>query len=94
MAALGRPAALGLMLLGMACIPLDAGYDDARALVSRTGHDGRWQHMVPTKMTQEARAILAAPLTENSAVRLALLQNREMQATFEQLGMARGDLVA
>lgn len=93
MASLGRPATLALMMLGMACVPRNAGYDDVRAMVSRTGHDVRWQHQGPTKLTKEARAILAAPLTEGSAVRLALLQNREIQATFAQLGVARGDLV-
>jgi cobalt-zinc-cadmium efflux system outer membrane protein len=93
MAPLARPAALALMLLGMACVPRNAGYEDVRTMVSRTGHDVRWQHLDSANLTQEARAILAAPLTEKSAVRLALLQNRELQATFEQLGIARGDLV-
>jgi cobalt-zinc-cadmium efflux system outer membrane protein len=63
-------------------------------VVARTGHDVRWQHLEPTaNSSQEAKAILAAPLTSKSAVRLALLNNRELQAAFEELGMARGDLI-
>lgn len=94
MAQLTGPAWLATLLLGLACVPRNAGYEDVRELVARTGHDVRWQQLEASEAwRKEARAILAAPLTEQSAVRLALLQNRELQAAFEQLGIARGDLV-
>jgi hypothetical protein len=32
-------------------------------------------------------------LTADTAVKLALLNNAEFQAAFEELGMARGDLI-
>jgi outer membrane protein TolC len=43
--------------------------------------------------SREADSILSAPLTADSAVRLALLNNKDLQASFEDLGMARGDLL-
>ncbi len=77
-----------------ACVPQNAGYEDVRNLVSRTGHEVRWRHVDPAGNSRaEAQAILRAPLTADSAVKLALLNNAELQAAFEELGMARGDLV-
>ncbi len=82
------------LVLALACVPQNAGYEDVRSVVARTGHDVRWQHLEPmASSSKEAQAILAAPLTSTSAVRLALLNNREFQAAFEELGMARGDLI-
>lgn len=82
------------LVFALACVPQNAGYEDVRSVVARTGHDVRWQHLEPTaNSSQEAKAILAAPLTSKSAVRLALLNNRDLQAAFEELGMARGDLI-
>lgn len=61
----------------------------------RTGHDVRWQHLDGTDQTQKAiRDILSKPLTAESAVRLALLNSPELQASFEELGVARADLVS
>jgi cobalt-zinc-cadmium efflux system outer membrane protein len=62
--------------------------------VSRTGHEVRWNHVHATATSsKEAESILSAPLTADSAVRLALLENKDLQASFEDLGMARGDLL-
>lgn len=44
-------------------------------------------------LSAEAAALLAAPLTDDSAVKLALLENRGVRASFEALGVARADLV-
>jgi outer membrane protein TolC len=41
----------------------------------------------------DVAAILAAPLTEASSVKVALLQNPEVRATYERLGVARAELV-
>src|SRR5688572_27808351 len=80
------------MLLALGCVPQNAGYEDVRNVVSRTGFDVRWRHLEPSgKTPEEVKAILSAPLTADSAVKLALLNNKELQAFFEQLGMARGD---
>ncbi len=79
-----------------ACVSESAGYEDVRSAVSsRTGHDVRWQHIDGTDRAQKAiRDILAKPLTAESAVRLALLNSPELQASFEELGIARADLVS
>ncbi|HWO08637.1 MAG TPA: hypothetical protein VNN80_04135, partial [Polyangiaceae bacterium] len=77
-----------------ACVPQNAGYDDVQNVVSRTGHEVRWRQLDRVgKLDKEASAILAAPLTADGAVKLALLNNAELQALFEELGMARGDLI-
>jgi cobalt-zinc-cadmium efflux system outer membrane protein len=42
---------------------------------------------------QYVQALLQRPLTTDSAVQVALLNNHELQATFENLGIAQADLV-
>lgn len=77
-----------------ACVPQNAGYQDIQNVVSRTGHEVRWRHIDDGgRLDEQARALLAQPLTADSAVKLALLQNADLQAMFEELGMARGDLM-
>ena len=96
LAARWRPLlALGLGLLS-GCVSADAGYQDVRKVVSsRTGHEVRWQHLEGHRATDsDVRAILAHPLTSESAVKLALLNNAELQAGFEELGVARAELVS
>lgn len=41
----------------------------------------------------EARALLTGELTEENAIRVAVLNNRELQAACAELGLARADLV-
>jgi cobalt-zinc-cadmium efflux system outer membrane protein len=79
--------------LAAACVPQNAGYEDVRAMVSATGHDVRWNHVDGRDATKEVRAILSGPLTADGAVKLALLNNADLQATFEELGIARGELI-
>lgn len=103
MAALFRSIRLqALTTLGLAlgllsgCVSEDAGYQDVRKVVSsRTGHEVRWQQQEGQASTDKAvRALLAQPLTSESAVKLALLNNAELQAGFEELGVARAELVS
>jgi len=77
-----------------ACVPQNAGYEDVQNVVSRTGHEVRWRHVEDGgRLDKQARVLLGQPLTADAAVKLALLNNADMQAMFEELGMARGDLV-
>ena len=87
--------ALSLGLLA-GCVSEDAGYQDVRKVVaSRTGHEVRWGHLEGDKSSDAAvRSILAQPLTSESAVKLALLNNADLQAGFEELGVARAELVS
>jgi len=77
------------------CVARDAGYEDVRKVVaSRTGHEVRWGHLEGDSATQGAvRDLLERPLTAESAVKVALLNSAELQAAFEELGVARADLV-
>ena len=77
-----------------ACVPPNAGYQDIQNMVSRTGHEVRWRHVDDDgRLDEQARVLLGQPLTADAAVKLALLQNAELQAMFEELGMARGDVI-
>jgi cobalt-zinc-cadmium efflux system outer membrane protein len=78
------------------CISRDAGYADMKRTVrERIGQDVRWRAVDsdPGRDADETRALLAQPLTADIAVRLALLRNHDVQASFEELGIARARLV-
>ena len=61
----------------------------------RTGKHVQWNR--GTAQDGEAQAavasLLSRPLTADSAVQIALLNNRNLQATYEELGIAQADLV-
>lgn len=50
-------------------------------------------HDLATAAGDEVLALLRAPLSEDAAVRIALLNNHGVRATYERLGVARADLV-
>jgi outer membrane protein, heavy metal efflux system len=86
--------ALATLLLAQGCVAENAGYGDVRRVVSdRTGHDVRWNHLDGTPSNERTKKLLEKPLTANSAVQLALLNNPELQARFEDLGIARAGMV-
>jgi outer membrane protein, heavy metal efflux system len=93
--ALAATALLAISGLLSGCVSRDAGYQDVRKVVAdRTGHDVRWGHVEGDSASQEAvRQLLARPLTAESAVKVALLNSAELQAAFEELGVARADWV-
>lgn len=92
------PAASVLVSLALlsGCVSPDAGYQDVRKVVAgRTGHDVRWSHLEGDGKSQDAvQQLLAKPLTAENAVKIALLNSAELQAAFEDLGVARADLVS
>ncbi len=94
----GLAATIWVSSLGLlsACVSRDAGYQDVRKVVaSRTGHDVRWGHLEGDSASQDAvRRLMAKPLTAENAVKVALLNSAELQAAFEELGVARADLVS
>jgi cobalt-zinc-cadmium efflux system outer membrane protein len=77
------------------CVSRDAGYQDVRKVVAdRTGHRVHWGYLEGDSASQDAvRKLLAQPLTAETAVKVALLNSAELQAAFEELGLARADLV-
>ena len=83
-------------LIGCASVPREAGFSDVERLVQdRLGKRIRWIQGAPEDAEVEKilREILARPLTVEDAVEVALLNNRGLQATYEELGIAQADLV-
>ena len=65
-----------------------------RAVKERTGLAVRWQRDAAAReqALADVRVLLKKPLTVNSAVQIALLNNRELLATFEDVGVSAADL--
>jgi outer membrane protein TolC len=84
-----------VLLAAPACVASDAGYDDVRkTTAARIRHDVRWyEHDSESRAQARTRELLAKPLDVDAAVQIALLNNQGLQASFEELGMARGRLV-
>ncbi|MHB1846670.1 MAG: TolC family protein [Deltaproteobacteria bacterium] len=91
-------ALLALLASACASAPNDSGFGDVhRVVADRLGQDAHWREAADGEaeraIAAKVDALLAKPLTERSAVALALLENQRLQATFEELGIARADLV-
>jgi outer membrane protein TolC len=85
-----------LVLAGCASFSPDGGMDAVSGLTKeRTGQAVAAQRSAQEADTARARVgeILKQPLTPDTAVELALLNNRGLQASFSQLGIAEADLV-
>ena len=95
------PAALATSLastLGAcASIPKDSGFADVRrAVMEETQQPVEWNAREPVAPPDDAKveAMLDRELTAEDAVRIAFANNRDVQATLEELGIARADLIA
>jgi outer membrane protein, heavy metal efflux system len=77
------------------CVSSEAGYEDVRSLTAaRLQADVRWyEHDSRAAGSEPVRKLLAQPLTADSAVQVALLNNQGLQAAFEELGVARAGMV-
>ena len=91
-------AALTLVLLGgCATFSQDGGFGAVESATRERGlkQDVKW--LRTDREAGEARAavakLLATPLTADAAVQIALLNNRGLQATYAELGIAEADLV-
>jgi outer membrane protein TolC len=79
-----------------ACATVDPQPDFDRArkeIASTTGEEAVWDPSRAVLSDGEIRATLAGGLTSSEATRLALLNNRRLQAGFLGLGVARADYV-
>jgi outer membrane protein TolC len=91
---LQRRVLVGSVLLLGGCASTLAGPDIAR--VRSLTHAAALPDPLDgndTTSSREVAQILAQPLDVDSAVRLAMLNNRELRAAFHDLGIARGNLV-
>jgi cobalt-zinc-cadmium efflux system outer membrane protein len=97
MKSLVRLAVAGPLLLGACSVSPDEGFPDVQRVASeRLGiADMRWRR--GTAEDKEAgetiNRLLESPLTPESAVRIALLNNQRIQAQFESLGVAQAELL-
>ncbi|HVS26459.1 MAG TPA: TolC family protein [Burkholderiales bacterium] len=91
--------AAGLLIAfvsGCASVPKDAGFDDVRKIVAeRTGKRVEWrqERAEDEIVIQAVQEMLKDELTQDRAVQIALLNNRRLQITYEDLGLAQANLV-
>lgn len=89
-------ASVPLILTGCATLPGDTGFADMRQGVQdRLGERVEWRRGGPddAAVDERVRATLQQPLTVDAAVQVALLNNRALQAEYEELGVAQADLL-
>ncbi|NEX59991.1 TolC family protein [Noviherbaspirillum galbum] len=89
------PLAMSSVLLGgCATFSADGGFDMVSTLTrERTGHAVERPTQDESTGRSRTRQLLASPLSPDAAVELALLNNRNLQASFAELGIAEADLV-
>ena len=88
--------ATALLLGGCVNVPKDAGFSDVSAASKdRTGYAVAWTRGATEDAAADSltRVLLVDPLTVDRAVQVAMLNNRTLQANFETLGIARGQLI-
>jgi cobalt-zinc-cadmium efflux system outer membrane protein len=96
---LRKAGGMALLLLsgtGCASVSLSAGFPEVSAAVSeRSAMTIAWNS--GTELDKEAedsvRALLRRKLTADDAVQIAVLNNRDLQAMYTDLGLAQADLV-
>ncbi|MBQ0932366.1 TolC family protein [Ideonella alba] len=89
-------AAASLLLAGCASFSPDGGFNEVDALArERIGQSPSLQRSADAQSAAAARVaqLVKQPLTADSAVELALLNNAALQASYAELGVAEADLV-
>ena len=87
-----------LLLLGLSgCAstnPRPAFLDMRQKVASRSGHAPEWpRNAEQTEVTRQVvHDLLAEPIDADTAVRIALLNNRALLASFEEIGISQADL--
>jgi outer membrane protein, heavy metal efflux system len=69
--------------------------DVQQSVHEHTGKSVRWEddQAAREQALQEVHRLLHKPLTVDTAVQIALLNNRSLQATFEEIGLSAADLL-
>lgn len=95
-----RPIFITLMCIGIltgcASVPKDAGFPDVQNIIEqRIGRRVHWNQSTSedAAVVDAIRSMLQHELTIDEAVQIALLNNRSLQAIYEELGIAQADLV-
>jgi cobalt-zinc-cadmium efflux system outer membrane protein len=82
-----------LLCSGCAVNPKEPFGEVSQEVESRTGYEVSWRLDGDPQVTAAVSDLLAGPLTPEGAVQVALLNNPELQAIYENLGIAQADLV-
>src|SRR3982074_3339952 len=69
--------------------------DVQQSVQERTGKAVRWEEdqAAHERARQDVRVLLRKPLTVDTAVQIALLNNRSLQATFEEIGLSAANVL-
>ncbi|MGI8964583.1 MAG: TolC family protein [Limisphaerales bacterium] len=85
--------ALPLLLAGCISPNPKTAFDDVGKTVSaRTGQKVQWMRDGAEEMAKSVETLLQTNLTAQSAVAIALLNNRSLQAEFEEIGISQAEL--
>ena len=93
---LGLLFGLALIAAGCAQVPKEAGFNDVKGLVGQlVDYRLQWnQETEADREVEEAVAeLLKSELTPETAVQIALLNNPNLQAAYEDLGITQADVV-
>lgn len=83
-------------MAGCASVPKEAGFPEVKTSVAqRAGLQVQWNRLTSDDraVAEALNALLAEGLTADRAVQVALLNNRNLQATYEDLGVAQAEVV-
>ena len=88
-------ASLVLVALSGSSLRAEAFRKVQEEVSERTSVDVRWEKEMASREETSAivQKLLKKPLTVSSAVKIGLLNNRELQATFEEVGIAQADVI-
>lgn len=88
-------AALALNLAGCASIPASSSIVQDE-VSRRSGLNLSWPHTAEEKKQTDDKvgALLKADMTPDTAAAIALLNNRRLRATFEEMGVSEADFIA
>ena len=93
---IGFISSLVLVIAGCAQVPKEAGFNDVKDLVAqRVDYDLRWNQETEAdrEIEKAIEALLKDELTPEAAVQIALLNNPDLQAVYEDLGITQADVV-
>ena len=87
---------LALVVVGCAQVPKEAGFNDVKDLVGqRVDYNLHWNQETEAdrEVEKAIEALLKDELTPEAAVQIALLNNPNLQAVYEDLGITQADVV-
>ncbi len=93
---IGLISFLALVVVGCAQVPKEAGFNDVKDLVGqRVDYNLHWNQETEAdrEVEKAIEALLKDELTPETAVQIALLNNPNLQAVYEDLGITQADVV-